>query len=87
MLALEAAAEHSCGPVQSSPLVPARFSPLALYESSWHFVLFSPGIPSMFAWFGILSILALMSIVLVVGSMRLGFDREPSAGTLISGAP
>ncbi len=65
----------------------ASFSLLALIASSWHLDLFSPGSPSMFAWFGILSILALMSIVLVVGSMRLGFDREPSAGTLISGAP
>ena len=65
----------------------ASFSLLALIASSWHLDLFSPGSPSMFAWFAILSILALMSIVLVVGSMRLGFDREPSAGTLISGAP
>lgn len=58
----------------------ASFSLLALIGSSWHLELFSPGSPSMLAWFGILPVLALMSTVLIVGSLRLGFDRDADAG-------
>ena len=60
----------------SEALIPTTgmlvFAVLALVGSSWHLGLFTPGSSSLVIWFGTLSLLAIISIVLIVGALRNG---------------
>lgn len=50
----------------------AAFALLALLGSSWHVALFSAGSVSKVAWFGVLGVLAAMSLAVVSGALRRG---------------